>query len=126
MMGAVANKGWLLRVRLAAALAGVCLIAIGSSPVAAQPAPEPAVIPDPKPLVQPPPRRARRYYAARPRIEVRPRYPYRSFHTLYPPPYDVEYPGPNARRDCETRLVTEYRPSGTVVVPRMHCWWVRG
>jgi hypothetical protein len=120
MMGAVANKGWL------AALAGVCLIALGSSPVAAQPAPEPAVIPDPKPLVQPPPRRARRYYAARPRIEVRPRYPYRSFHTLYPLPYDVEYPGPNARRDCETRLVTEYRPSGTVVVPRMHCWWVRG
>jgi hypothetical protein len=62
----------------------------------------------------------------RPRILVQPLYPYRRYHSLYPLPYDVEYPGPNARRDCAVRYVSEYRPSGTVVVPRMNCWWVRG
>jgi hypothetical protein len=29
-------------------------------------------------------------------------------------------------RDCEDALVQEFRPSGTVLVPRMRCWWVRG
>lgn len=77
----------------------------------------------PEPLVQNarPPRAAR----ARPRIRVHPRYPYRSYHTLYPPPYDAEYPGPNAVRRCTSRLVTEHRPSGTVIVPRMRCWWAQ-
>jgi len=36
------------------------------------------------------------------------------------------YPGPNAVRQCEFSLATEYRPSGTVIVPRQHCWWERG
>jgi hypothetical protein len=63
---------------------------------------------------------------ARTRIRVQPLYPYRRYHSLYPLPYDIEYPGPNARRDCAVRYVNEYRPSGAVVVPRMNCWWVRG
>jgi hypothetical protein len=63
---------------------------------------------------------------ARTRIRVQKYYPYRRSHSLYPLPYDVEYPGPNARRDCSVRYVQEYRPSGTVIVPRMNCWWVRG
>ncbi len=29
-------------------------------------------------------------------------------------------------RDCDFRLVQEWRPSGTVIVPRQRCWWVRG
>ena len=62
----------------------------------------------------------------RPRIHVQRIYPYRRYHSLYPLPYDVEYPGPNAKRACAARYVTEYRPSGTVIVPRMNCWWVRG
>jgi len=62
----------------------------------------------------------------RTRIRVQKYYPYRRYHSFYPLPYDVEYPGPNARRDCSVRYVQEYRPSGTVVVPRMNCWWVRG
>jgi hypothetical protein len=37
-------------------------------------------------------------------------------------PHRVE-PGPNARRQCESWLAQEYRPSGTVIVPRMRCWW---
>jgi hypothetical protein len=59
----------------------------------------------------------------RPRIRVYPRYPRRPSSTLYPLPYGVDYPGPNAVRQCVSRLVTEYRPSGTVIVPRMRCWW---
>lgn len=32
-------------------------------------------------------------------------------------------PGPNAVRQCRSWLVTEYRISGTVIVPQMYCWW---
>jgi hypothetical protein len=63
---------------------------------------------------------------ARTRLQVRPVYPYRRYHSLYPVPYDIEYPGPNAKRECVARYVQEFRPSGTVIVPRMRCWWVRG
>ena len=65
-------------------------------------------------------------YRARTRIYVRPAYPYRHTHSLYPPPYDIEYPGPNAHRECAGGFATEYRASGTVIVPRMNCWWARG
>ena len=67
-------------------------------------------------------RRAR----ARTRIRVTPAYPYRLESLPYPPPYKYEYPGPNAVRQCSARLVQEFRPSGTVIVPRMTCWWERG
>jgi hypothetical protein len=35
-------------------------------------------------------------------------------------------PGPNAVRDCTATYVQEYRPSGTVITPRMNCFWRRG
>jgi hypothetical protein len=35
------------------------------------------------------------------------------------------YPGPNAVRECRAWYVQEFRPSGTVIVPRMRCWWRR-
>jgi hypothetical protein len=35
-------------------------------------------------------------------------------------------PGPNAVRECNATYVQEYRPSGTVIVPRMNCYWRRG
>ena len=35
-------------------------------------------------------------------------------------------PGPNAVRECTATYVQEYRPSGTVIVPRMNCFWRRG
>ena len=63
---------------------------------------------------------------ARTRIRVYPAYPYRLESTPYPTPYEYEYPGPNAVRQCAAQLVQEYRPSGTVIVPRMQCWWERG
>jgi hypothetical protein len=50
------------------------------------------------------------------------------------PPYQVGpdgvypryYPGRNAVRDCTATYQPEYRPSGTVIVPRMNCYWRRG
>jgi hypothetical protein len=35
-------------------------------------------------------------------------------------------PGPNAVRECNATYVQEYRPSGTVIVPHMTCYWRRG
>ncbi len=46
--------------------------------------------------------------------------------SLYPSPYLYAYPGPGYARQCASRLEPEARPSGTVIVPRMQCWWVRG
>ena len=40
--------------------------------------------------------------------------------------YPSYNPGPNAVRDCTANLVQEFRPSGTVIVPRMNCFWRRG
>lgn len=33
------------------------------------------------------------------------------------------YPGPNSVRVCNAHYDQEYRPSGTVIVPRMQCYW---
>ena len=63
---------------------------------------------------------------AKTKLRVRPIYPYRHYHSVYPVPYRFDYPGPNAKRECVDRYVTEHRPSGTVIVPRMRCRWVRG
>src|SRR5229473_2819488 len=35
-------------------------------------------------------------------------------------------PGPDAVRECNATYVQEYRPSGTVIVPRMSCYWRPG
>jgi hypothetical protein len=47
---------------------------------------------------------------------------------VYPAPnsFRPAFPGSNAVRQCTSWLEPEYRPSGTVVVPRMRCWWERG
>ncbi len=49
-------------------------------------------------------------------------YPYYHQQDVYPR-YN---PGPNAVRVCNATYVQEYRPSGTVIVPRMSCYWTRG
>jgi hypothetical protein len=49
-------------------------------------------------------------------------YPYYQQEDVYPR-YD---PGPNAVRVCNATYVQEFRPSGTVIVPRMSCYWTRG
>jgi hypothetical protein len=62
-----------------------------------------------------------------------PRRAYRSASRLRVTPYYQEqgviphyFPGPNAVRVCNAHYVQEYRPSGTVIVPRMSCYWTRG
>ncbi|KIZ44854.1 hypothetical protein OO17_08995 [Rhodopseudomonas palustris] len=40
--------------------------------------------------------------------------------------YPRYFPGSNAVRDCTATYVQEFRPSGTVIVPRMNCFWRRG
>lgn len=62
----------------------------------------------------PPPRR---WPPARLRVT-----PYYSPDGVYPR-YN---PGPDAVRECNATYVQEFRPSGTVIVPRMSCYWRRG
>src|SRR5450755_4231741 len=40
--------------------------------------------------------------------------------------YPRYFPGRNAVRDCNATYVQEYRPSGTVIVPHVNCYWRRG
>jgi hypothetical protein len=54
----------------------------------------------------PPPARTQASNAPVPRIEINPR------RLLY--------------RRCKDWYVIQYRPSGTVLFPQTHCWWVRG
>ena len=54
------------------------------------------------------------------RVPVYPREEWRT------PVYPQYYPGPNAVRDCTATYVQEYRPSGTVITPRMNCYWRPG
>jgi hypothetical protein len=54
------------------------------------------------------------------RLRVYPRYEW------VPDVYPRYNPGPNAVRDCNATYVQEFRPSGTVIVPRMSCFWRPG
>jgi hypothetical protein len=60
----------------------------------------------------------RRVYRPQARLRVTPN---DGYDTIYPH-YN---PGPNAVRVCNAHYEQEYRPSGTVIVPRMHCYWQR-
>jgi hypothetical protein len=44
----------------------------------------------------------------------------------WPEVYPRYYPGPNAVRVCNAHYVQDYRPSGTVIVPRVSCVWRPG
>jgi hypothetical protein len=52
----------------------------------------------------------------RPRLRVTPYYEEQGVVPHY-------YPGPNAVRVCNAHYEQEYRPSGTVIVPKVHCAW---
>jgi hypothetical protein len=42
-------------------------------------------------------------------------------------PHRIEiYPGRLLYRRCVDWYELQHRPSGTVLFPGMHCWWVRG
>jgi hypothetical protein len=55
------------------------------------------------------------------RLRVYPRYAPDAYGV-----YPRYFPGRNAVRDCTATYVEEYRPSGTVITPRMNCFWRRG
>jgi len=51
--------------------------------------------------------------------------------TASPPPRHVRgritiHPGRLLHRRCVDRYELQNRPSGPVLFPEMHCWWVRG
>jgi hypothetical protein len=48
-----------------------------------------------------------------------------SFSHLVGPPRVQINPRPLFRR-CTSWYVVQYRPSGRVLFPEKHCWWVRG
>jgi hypothetical protein len=56
------------------------------------------------------------------RVPIYPRYRVEPDDGVYPR-YN---PGPNAVRDCTATYVEEHRPSGTVITPRMSCFWRPG
>ena len=60
----------------------------------------------------------RRVYRPAPRLRVT---PYYEEQGVYP----HHNPGPDAVRVCNAHYEQEYRPSGTVIVPKMHCYWTR-
>jgi hypothetical protein len=65
----------------------------------------------------------RRFRRPATRLRVYPYYPY---YESEPGVYPRYNPGPNAVRECNATYVQEYRPSGTVIVPRMSCFWRPG
>jgi hypothetical protein len=109
--------GWMMRIGAAAisiGLAGTLLLP--ASGTGAQTAPSATQLEQASTAIEPPHRR-------RPlrRVPIYPRY--------QPEPdgvYPRYYPGPNAVRDCTATYVQEFRPSGTVITPRMHCFWRPG
>jgi hypothetical protein len=68
-----------------------------------------------EPSVPPPARRPAKRVRIYPRYQAEP-------DGVYP----RYFPGQNAVRECNATYVQEYRPSGTVIVPRMNCYWRRG
>jgi hypothetical protein len=84
-----------------------------------------AQVPDWDRVVRPPQVKTKRARAPV-RIRVQPALRNRHDATEFPRADYLGYPGPNAVRQCVSWLATEYRPSGTVVVPARRCWWQRG
>jgi hypothetical protein len=63
------------------------------------------------------------YVPSRRKLRRVPIYPREHFDPDVYPRYD---PGPNAVRECNAYYVQEARPSGTVITPRMNCFWRPG
>lgn len=103
----------------AAAMVVIAVAGIGNLSASAQPenAPSEIRLAQATPPDEPPPRRIRRPIA---RLRV---YPY---YEPAPEVYPRYFPGPNAVRECNTTYVQEFRPSGTVIVPRVSCFWRPG
>ncbi len=102
------------------ALAGAAWLAAAEA--RAQTAPAGVRMAQAVPLDQVPPRGVRRPQT-RLRVYPYPVEPYDHWHDDVYPRRDLP---PDAIRECNATYVQEYRPSGTVIVPRMNCHWRRG
>jgi hypothetical protein len=103
---------------LSLALAGTFLLPMAATP--AQTAPRVQAAPAPQSAATDVSAQSRSHVRRPPtRLRVYPRYD----------PYDVYpryFPGRNAVRDCTATYVQEFRPSGTVITPRLNCFWRPG
>jgi len=108
-----------LSVALAGLFSGaVALLAVGAQAQTAAQGTRTAQASQPsadEPPAQPPARRPTTRLRIYPRYQADP-------DDVYP----RYFPGQNAVRECNATYVQEYRPSGTVIVPRMSCHWRRG
>src|SRR5271155_3602782 len=117
MLEADVHKFWvgvMMRFALAIILMALGVLSLPVRSATAQSAPSALRVAQAQYPDAPPPRRVHRPTT---RLRVTPNY-----DDVYPH-YD---PGPNAVRECNATYVQEYRPSGTVIVPRMHCFWRPG
>jgi hypothetical protein len=113
--------GLMTRIRTAAlwvALAGS--LSLPASEVSAQAAPSGTRITQASSATPVDPSAPRRRAVRR--VPIYPRYQGEPADGVYPR-YN---PGPNAVRDCTATYVEEHRPSGTVITPRMNCFWRPG
>jgi hypothetical protein len=111
--------GVMMRIRTAAISAAFAVVSMLPGAVAqAQTAPSGVRLAQAQPAATETPAQRRRHLK---RLPIYPR-SQEEPDDVYPR-YD---PGPNAVRDCTATYVQEYRPSGTVIVPRMSCYWRRG
>jgi hypothetical protein len=113
--------GVMMRIRVAAISAAFAIVfALPTAPAGAQTSPQGTRIAQ---AAQPGADEATEPRRVRPttRLRVYPRYE-PSQDGVYP----RYYPGRNAVRECNATYVQEYRPSGTVIVPRMSCFWRPG
>ncbi len=96
-----------------AILAGIVLLPLTGA--SAQTAPQGVRVAQAAPAPEAPPPRKR----PPTRLRV---YPHADPDGVYP----RYFPGRNAVRECTATYVQEYRPSGTVIVPRTSCHWRPG
>jgi hypothetical protein len=115
-----------LRLTMRFALAVLSLSVIGTLafPLAesqAQTAPRAAMAQTPQSAATDMSAQSRRVRRPPTRIRIYPRY-IPDADGVYP----RYFPGRNAVRDCTATYVQEFRPSGTVIVPRLNCFWRPG
>jgi hypothetical protein len=102
---------------LSLAFAGTFLLPAAGAQ--AQTAPQPRIVQASQPAGTDISAQNRRVRRPPTRIRVYPRYNPDDVYPRY-------FPGRNAVRDCTATYVEEFRPSGTVITPRLNCFWRPG
>jgi hypothetical protein len=102
---------------LSLAFAGTFLLPVAGAQ--AQTAPQPPIVQASQPAGTDVSAQSRRVRRPPTRLRVYPRYAPDDVYPRY-------FPGRNAVRDCTATYVQEFRPSGTVITPRLNCFWRPG